>query len=66
MVQNVLRQIGGVGVYGVISVVLFFTVFGVAMVWALSHRKAFVDSMSTLPLEDDGGLAVRKGDTSHE
>ena len=39
MIKNVLSSIGGVEVYGVISVCLFFTVFSVAVVIALLIKK---------------------------
>jgi hypothetical protein len=52
MIKNVLTHIGGVEVYGVISVCLFFTVFSVAVVLALRMKKSVVNRMSTLPLED--------------
>ena len=53
MMQNVLREIGGVGIYGVISVCLFFAVFTGATVWACLQKKQMLDDASTLPLEDD-------------
>jgi hypothetical protein len=52
MIQNVLRDIGGIGLYGVISVCLFFLVFSVALVWACLLSKPFLKSMSALPLDD--------------
>jgi fucose 4-O-acetylase-like acetyltransferase len=65
MIQNVLREIGGVGLYGAISVCLFFLVFGVALVRACLLKKSFVESMSALPLED-GERTSMKGDSKHE
>ena len=53
MVQNVLREIGGVGIYGVISVCLFLVVFTGATVWACLQKKKTLDRVSTLPLEDE-------------
>ena len=53
MVQNVLRAMGGVGVYGVVSVCLFFLVFSVALIWAIAQKKQFLKSMSALPLNDE-------------
>ncbi len=53
MIKNVLEQIGGIGIYGVISVCLFFVVFTGALLWALLRRKSFCQAMSALPLEDD-------------
>jgi hypothetical protein len=52
MIQNVLRDIGGIGLYGVISVCLFFLVFTIALVRACLLKKPFVQSMSVLPLDD--------------
>jgi hypothetical protein len=53
MIQNVLRNIGGVGIYGVISICLFLLVFGGALIWALLLKKPFLNSMSSLPLEEE-------------
>lgn len=52
MIKNVLTHIGGVEVYGVISVCLFFAVFSVAVVLALRMKKSVAQRLSTLPLED--------------
>ena len=52
MIKNVLEHIGGVGVYGVISICLFFTVFLAAIFVALRMKKSHADSMSALPLDD--------------
>jgi len=54
MIQNVLRNLGGVGIYGVVSVCLFFTVFTIAMVWAFAQKKSFLNAMSSVPLDDEG------------
>ena len=53
MIKNVLTHIGGVEVYGVISICLFFAVFGVAVVLALRMKKSVAHRLSALPLEDD-------------
>jgi len=65
MIQNVLRDVGGIGLYGVISVCLFFLVFSVALVRACLLKKPFLESMSVLPL-DDGQPAPTKGVSNHE
>lgn len=65
MMQNVLRDIGGIGLYGVISVCLFFLVFSIAFIRACLLKKPFLKSMSALPL-DDGEVAPKKGIPSHE
>ena len=63
MIKNVLTSIGGVEVYGVISVCLFFLVFTVAVVMAMRLKKPFLKQMSVLPLDD--GQPVRK-EISHD
>lgn len=67
MIRNVLSDIGGVGIYGVISVCLFFTTFSVMLVWALLKRRPFLNYMGSLPLADEPApSAPRKGDSDHE
>ena len=71
MIQNVLRDMGGVALYGVISICLFFGVFSVAMVYACLLKKPFLNSMGALPLHDSqpppsNRLKLSKGDISHE
>jgi hypothetical protein len=53
MIQNVLHHIGGIGLYGIISICLFFTVFLGVVAWAALLKKPYLKSMSALPL--DGG-----------
>jgi hypothetical protein len=53
MIKNILEHIGGIGVYGVISICLFFAVFLGALVWVARMKKSHLDAMSTLPLADD-------------
>ena len=52
MIQNVLSGIGGVGIYGVISICLFFAVFVGVLVWTIGLKKSYLNSMRELPLED--------------
>ena len=65
MIQNVIRDIGGIGLYGVISVCLFFAVFSAAVLRAFLLKKPFLKSMSALPL-DDGQPVPTKGVSNHE
>jgi hypothetical protein len=53
MVQNVIREIGGVGLYGVISILLFTFVFGGAFVLAIAMKKSEAEKLSALPLEGE-------------
>jgi hypothetical protein len=62
MVKNVLQEIGGLGIYALISLLLFFAVFTGALVWTALQRRAFCARMGALPLEDDSAPAATKGD----
>ena len=66
MIQNVLRDIGGIGLYGVISVCLFFLVFTGMLIRACRLKKSHVDTMSVLPLNDGDEPAAKRGDLRHE
>jgi hypothetical protein len=57
MIKNILQDIGGIGIYGVISLCLFFAVFSGSVLWAALHRRALCNRMSALPLEDEKGLS---------
>lgn len=53
MIKNVLQDIGGLGIYALTSLLLFFTVFTVALVWSVFQRASFCRKMESLPLEDE-------------
>ena len=55
MVENVLSRMGGVGLYGVISILLFFAVFIGVVVWMIGLKKPYLEEMRTLPLEGASG-----------
>ena len=52
MIKNVLENINGVGLYGIISVGLFFIFFVGMLVWAFRLKKNYLNSMRELPLDD--------------
>lgn len=64
MIENVLRAIGGIGVYDAISICLFVAVFGGALIWTARLKQPFVDTMSSLPLNDDEKPILK--DNTHE
>jgi hypothetical protein len=53
MIQNVLSSIGGVGIYGVISICLFVALFLGVMIRVLTLKKPYLKRMRELPLADD-------------
>lgn len=60
MIKNILQDIGGIGIYGVISLCLFFIVFTGALLMSLLQKSSYCAKMSSLPLDSE------KGDSSHE
>ena len=70
MIENVLRGIGGVGVFGIISVCLFFIFFTGMLLWAFRLKKSYLEPMGGLPLEGEAAPTAPKkaqpgSDTSH-
>ena len=55
MIENVLSRIGGVGVYGVISICLFFAVFIGVLIWMVGLKKSYLERMGELPLDGAAG-----------
>ena len=53
MIQNVLRNLGGIENYGILSLILFLACFVGMLVWVCLLRKPFLKEMSRLPLEGD-------------
>ena len=63
-----MSRIGGVGVYGVISICLFFAVFVGVLVWTFGLKPSYLKAMRQLPLEDsslpepDAGPTLNPGE----
>ena len=51
MIENVLSKMGGVDMYGIISICLFFAVFVGVLLWTLRLKKPYLNAMRELPLE---------------
>ncbi|HZH67562.1 MAG TPA: CcoQ/FixQ family Cbb3-type cytochrome c oxidase assembly chaperone [Chitinophagales bacterium] len=51
--SNYLSTIEGVGIYPVISLVLFVAFFTLATLWALRLNSKEVEHIERLPLDDD-------------
>jgi hypothetical protein len=63
MIENVLHKMGGVGMFGIISICIFFAFFTGMLVWAVCLKKAYLNSMRELPLDSE--LAPRGGNESN-
>jgi|GEM_PF-1463932 len=66
LVQKVLTAIGGIANYGVISILLFFTVFMGSLIWVCLQNKNFMATMSTMPLENCETNPTVKGNKDDE
>jgi hypothetical protein len=53
MEEKVLSGLGGVGIYGVISICIFFAFFTGMLIWVVFLRQPYLKSMQELPLEDE-------------
>jgi hypothetical protein len=61
MIKNVLQEIGGIGAYALISLLLFFAVFVGALVFTFMQRASLCRRMESLPLDDESSLNEQKG-----
>ena len=65
MIQNVLKHVGGIENYGILSLTLFFASFIGMLVWAFLLKKPYLKDMSRMPLESDAD-AQEEGIQNHE
>ncbi len=67
MIKNVLGNLGGIELYGIVSVLLFFVVFSGAILFALLKKKPFLNYMGALPLTDGSETpSTKQEDSRHE
>ncbi len=53
MIEHVMHNVGGVEVFGIISICLFFGFFAGVLLWAARLKKSYLKSMCELPLDGD-------------
>jgi hypothetical protein len=58
MLEHVTHQLGGVGMFGIFSLCLFFLFFLGTMLWALCLKKNYLNAMGELPLEGDSASRI--------
>lgn len=56
IVTNTLESIAGIGIYPVIGLMLFFSIFIVLVIHVFRLKKSKVEEYGRLPLEDDDDL----------
>lgn len=52
-VKGSLEQIDGVQLYPIISLLIFFVFFAALFWWVFTTKKAHIEEVSNIPLEDD-------------
>ena len=62
MIRNALVEIGGIGILGLVSLILFFTVFVGMLMKVLFLQKPYVSRMKHLPLEESEGIGAEAGE----
>ena len=63
MYKEVLESIQGIGLYGVVSICIFFGFFSLMLIWAFALKKNYLNTMGNLPL-DAGELPEKSNDTN--
>jgi cbb3-type cytochrome oxidase subunit 3 len=56
IVINTLEQIGGVEIYPIISLLIFFILFSAMVYLVMTSKKEYIDEMKNLPLDDNDDL----------
>lgn len=54
MYKEILRGIAGIGVFPVISLVVFVTIFAIMLLRVVCMDRAGLQHLAGLPLDDDG------------
>ncbi len=52
MIRNVLEGLGGIGLYGITALLLFFAVFTGMLVWAFRIKGRDIETMKNLPFDE--------------
>jgi len=66
MIKHVLSEIGGIGLYGAVSIALFFSVFVSAVLWAACMARSLAGRMGRMPLQDGEVETSEEGEATHE
>ena len=56
IVINTLEQIGGVEIYPIISLFIFFIIFAITAYLVITADKSYIDEMKNMPLDDNDDL----------
>jgi hypothetical protein len=65
MIQNILRHLGGIEHYGIVSLCLFCSVFLGVLIWAFAQKKTHLEYMARVALDPELEND-HTGDLAHE
>ena len=51
MFHDLFDNLKGIGIYGIVSILIFFTFFTGMLVWAFALKKNYIQTMGRLPLD---------------
>ena len=51
-VKHNMETIGGVAIFPILSLIIFFSFFVGLAIWVVTYKKAKIDEMSQIPLKD--------------
>lgn len=66
MYKEVLQSIEGIGIYPVISMILFIVFFAIVLIWYFKADKKYLNKMSNLPLDNDEKLNSNNTGGNHD
>jgi hypothetical protein len=53
MIKDLISRLGGIESYGILSLLLFISVFAGMVMWSCLLRKPFLNRMARMPLDAD-------------
>jgi len=54
-VKGHMESIDGVGIYPLVSLLIFFIFFVILFWWVITAKKDYINKVSNLPLEEENG-----------
>jgi cbb3-type cytochrome oxidase subunit 3 len=65
MYKDVLQSIEGIGIYAVISLIIFVLFFTTVFLWVFRIRKPHAEHMGSMPLHDGAEPTTESGEPRH-
>lgn len=56
MISNYLSSIEDVGIYPIISLILFFAVFVGVVIWVFTRDKEYISELENIPLDKNNSI----------